>query len=490
MSWLKSSSTVTRTGTRVLFLSASQRRASSHSSLASGSVSGHRQLLSQIWIPTAGIAATEGEDGHGKLIRAGFIRQAQSGIFQMLPMGLRVQQKVERLLDKCMQSIGASRLSLSTLSTEELWQKSNRLDKVAPELFRLQDRKKTRLLLSPTHEEEVTSLVAASLHSYKDLPVRLYQTTRKYRDEMRPRHGLLRSREFVMTDLYTFDLCQESAIDTYQQISGAYSCFFEDLKLPVLVAKANSGDMGGDLSHEYHLSHSVGSDVVAVCRECGHAVAYEAAAAAQDCHGQDGQNTNAQDGDAQDTDAQDNLLGPAAASTCRECVTGSLQLQRGLELGHTFYLGTRYSEPLGLCVPTANTSATPVHMGCYGIGVSRLIGAVAELKADERGLQWPRPMAPFEVAVVPSSPKVAPKMLSLYDDLASQGLDVVLDDRDKRFGWKMRDADLAGYPVIVVLGRAWHEDATCEVQCRSLDIKQTVTSEALPEFVAKIVSRL
>ncbi|PHH75133.1 hypothetical protein CDD82_4561 [Ophiocordyceps australis] len=441
-------------------------------------------------MPTAGIAATEGEDGHGKLIRAGFLRQAQSGIFQMLPLGLRVQQKVERLLDKRMQSIGASRLSLSTFSTEELWQKSNRLHKVAPELFRLQDRKNTRLLLSPTHEEEMTALVASTVHSYKDLPVRLYQTTRKYRDEMRPRHGLLRSREFVMNDLYTFDLCQEAAIDTYHHISAVYSAFFADLKLPVLVAEANAGHMGGNYSHEFHLSHSVGSDVVAVCRVCGHAVAYEGAAAAAQQQGDEGQDGQAKGQDGQAKGQDDQAKGQDDQAKCRQCKTGSLRLERGLELAHTFYLGTRYSEPLDLCVPVASGPDSPIHMGCYGIGVSRLIGAVAELKADHRGLHWPRLMAPFEVAMVPSSPQVPPEMLSLYDALAAQGLDVVLDDRDKRFGWKMRDADLAGYPVVVVLGQAWRDDSMCEVQCSSLGINQTVASQALPAFVGKVISSL
>ncbi|KAG8412444.1 hypothetical protein J3458_014618 [Metarhizium acridum] len=191
-----------------------------------------RSTLSKIWVPTGGVSAIEGETGHGKLIRAGFLRQTQSGIFQLLPLGLRVQNKIERLLDKHMESIGASRLSLSTITSEELWRRSGRLDRVSSELFRLTDRKQVPIMLSPTHEEEITTLVASALKSFKDLPLRLYQTTRKYRDEMRPRHGLLRSREFIMKDLYTFDTSFESAIDTYKCVSRAYRAFFAEMRIP------------------------------------------------------------------------------------------------------------------------------------------------------------------------------------------------------------------------------------------------------------------
>ncbi|KAL7807656.1 hypothetical protein V8C26DRAFT_414426 [Trichoderma gracile] len=560
-----------------------------------------RSTLSKIWIPTGGVSATEGETGHGKLIRAGFLRQAQSGVFQLLPLGLRVQDKIERLVDKHMQNLGASKLALSTLTTEELWRKSGRLDKVSPELFRLSDRKGVPIMLSPTHEEEITSLVASTLKSYKDLPLKLYQITRKYRDEIRPRHGLLRSREFIMKDLYTFDLTTESAVETYRDVAAAYSAFFSDLKLPILVAEASSGDMGGEHSHEYHLSHAIGEDTVAACSSCGYSANDEVAAArssrqiegaltplnfgiwrgitkdrktlvnvwyprlANESSSEDGWNIHAVkavvpelDHSVRDTETfwkeaaaqqekgqsgqlrllnvidsrlatafedlsdglplfpqgleishipqtsitqtptgQDlNLLRIMDGDGCPRCETGKLEVHRALELGHTFLLGTRYSVPLEATValPQNPRVQVPVQMGCFGIGVSRILGAVAEQLADDKGLNWPRAIAPFEVIVIPSS-GVSDQTLEIYDSLTKRegvatGLDVVLDDRKEAFGWKMQDADMTGYPVVIVLGKAWREKGLCEVQCRRLSVKENVEAEDVPRYVTALLERL
>ncbi|KAG5980028.1 hypothetical protein E4U55_004461 [Claviceps digitariae] len=567
-----------------------------------------RSTLSKLWIPTGGVAASEGETGYGKLIRAGFLRQAQSGIFQLLPLGLRVQNKVEALLDKHMASIGASKLSLSTLTSEELWRRSGRFDQVSSELFRLVDRKQSPMMLSPTHEEEVTSLVASTIKSYKDLPLRLYQTTRKYRDEMRPRHGLLRSREFVMKDLYTFDTSYASAVSTYREVAGAYRAFFADLKMPILVAEASSGDMGGNHSHEYHLPNPIGEDTVISCDSCEYTANDEVATTRklsssdpslsnQGIHlheinvwrgitkdrkvlinawypakGRAGKateiNTHAVKEVVADLDTSIddsvkvwtetlstgtddssgtnvkvinvvdmrlassyselanqlpilpaaervskmtisqpppiishngqglNLLRLVEGDGCPRCEAGQLRVQKALELGHTFYLGARYSEPLALSVALPDSKdPIAVEMGCYGIGVSRIFGAVAEHKADERGLQWPRAIAPFEVVVIPSS-KVTDAILDFYDTLTSpsasggHGFDAVLDDRKQTFGWKMQDADLIGYPVIIVLGKAWREKGICEVQCRSLSLKENIPVGDLAPHLATVLAQL
>ncbi|PTB64101.1 prolyl-tRNA synthetase [Trichoderma citrinoviride] len=559
-----------------------------------------RSTLSKIWAPTGGVSATEGETGHGKLIRAGFLRQAQSGVFQLLPLGLRVQDKIERLVDKHMQNLGASKLALSTLTTEELWRKSGRLDKVSPELFRLTDRKGVPIMLSPTHEEEITSLVASTLKSYKDLPIKLYQITRKYRDEIRPRHGLLRSREFIMKDLYTFDLTVESAVETYRDVAAAYSAFFADLNLPILVAEASSGDMGGEHSHEYHLSHAIGEDTVAACSTCGYTANDEVAAArstrqlegavspsdfglwrgitkdrmtlvnawyprlANGSSSDDSWNIHAVKSvvSGLDTSVSDawalwkeavhgpggksgelrllnvidsrlvtafenfsdqlpvyppsleiehisqtsvtqtpagqelNLLRIMDGDGCPRCETGKLEVHRALELGHTFLLGTRYSAPLEATValPQNPRVQVPVQMGCFGIGVSRILGAVAEQLADDKGLNWPRAIAPFEVVVIPTS-GVNEEMLEFYDSLtkgegAATELDVVLDDRKEAFGWKMQDADMTGYPVVIVLGKPWRERGECEVQCRRLSVKENVQADDVPRYVAALLERL
>ncbi|KAH7136600.1 hypothetical protein EDB81DRAFT_802671 [Dactylonectria macrodidyma] len=565
-----------------------------------------RSTLSTTWAPTGGMTAKEAEFGHEKLIRAGFLRQAHSGVFQLLPLGLRVQDKIEKLIDKHMHSVGASRLSLSTISSEDLWRKSGRLDLVSSELFRLADRKEVPLILSPTHEEEITTLVAGTLRSYKDLPIRVYQITRKYRDERRPRHGLLRSREFLMKDLYTFDLTVSAAIETYREVSAAYRAFFRELKLPFLVAEASSGDMGGDLSHEYHLPSAVGEDTVVNCGSCGYTANDEVAAARTPSATKDAVTSTSQvhvwrgvsqdrntlinawyprvdvaqsdsgpnlhaiksavpeldtsidaplpfwgealaSGNAKvinviDTriapafdslreellllpdglkshDVEHSFLGNAEADQglnlvriadgdgCPKCEEGILEIHRALEVGHTFHLGTRYSTPLDACVmlpraelPEAASeglvpgSRHPVQMGCHGVGVSRIFGAVAEILGDEKGLNWPRAIAPFEVAIIPM-PGVEQDSVNLYDILAGRNgsgssLDVVLDDRKVSFGWKMTDADMVGYPVLVIMGRSWKKEGTCEVQCRRLSIKENVTLEALPQFVAGLLDQL
>lgn len=471
-------------------------------------------------------------------------------------------------------------------------------------------------MLSPTHEEEITTLVSSLVKSYKDLPLRLFQismisstvssdaptnngTARKYRDEIRPRHGLLRSREFLMKDLYTFDTTYESAIDTYKDVSAAYRAFFSDLKLPVLVAEASSGDMGGDLSHEYHLANPIGADTVLTCGSCGYTANDEVASSRPSplanpktaefyvwrgiskdhktlinawypqAHGVasgDGLNIHAVKTIIPELDASikdplkvwDKVLQKAAknsaatprllnivdsrlASTfkdlqkdlpmvpadfgtpkleqtlvtetpkgaginllqivdgdnCPRCESGTLNIQRALELGHTFHLGSRYSKPLDACVslPEAPNERVPIQMGCHGIGISRILGSIAEQMSDEKGLMWPRAIAPFEVAVIPTS-GVTPETLQFYDSLAGgqngsgPSIDAVLDDRKENFGWKMRDADLTGVPVVVVLGRAWRDQGICEVQCRSLELKENVSVQELPNYLQDLLAKL
>lgn len=565
-----------------------------------------------------------GEGAYEKLVRAGFLRQSHSGIFHLLPLGQRVQRKLEGVIDYYMQELGASRVALSTITSKDLWQRSGRLTQLEAELFGFEDRKGSKYMLSPTHEEEITALVAKTVKSYKELPLRLYQITRKFRDELRPRHGLLRTREFTMKDLYTFDVSTDSALETYQKVQSAYTGVFKALKLPVTVAKASSGDMGGDLSHEYHLPTSIGEDTLVTCDTCNYAANAEVAEAravtadstqlcglteasspastsirvwrgiskdrktlvnawypgrTQDGSGRENEirisaiKTIVADLDASTENAVSlwrtaitstssstntaatrpqiiniihstltsnldkvlqeqgkssplsgldapedrvdstiitktqggqsiNLLAARDGDRCPCCDSGVLQLQKALELGHTFYLGTRYSEPLEatVSIPTRAKSSqrdgpaltehkTPMQMGCHGIGVSRLIGAVAEHLTDIRGLQWPRVIAPYEVVVI-STPNLAEDASQVYDEIATGGIDTVLDDRSASFGWKLNDADLVGYPVLVILGKVWKETGECEVQCRRLGIKEMVPLGELRQRVAELLEQL
>lgn len=591
--------------------------------------------MSNFWIPTGGISkkSTDGakEDANDLLIRGGFLRQAYSGVFHLLPLGLRVQDKLERLIDKHMRSLGASKVSLSSISSQELWEQSGRLTE-GSEVFRFHDRKDTRFLLAPTHEEEITSLVGSLTTSYKSLPLRVYQISRKYRDEPRPRQGLLRGREFVMKDLYTFDYNVPEALKTYKAVKHAYTQLFDELKIPYLVAAADSGNMGGSLSHEFHFISAKGEDRVVSCSNCDHVYNEELA------DGKTHKFTEAEEGNTvpgfQTDDAKveggttvsngmwmaishdgttllrgwypkysmqngstepverfvnshavkaiadaagvdldlsvenpkekwasqfqskassqkprvldlydsqvrvyqrpplSDLLeeiGCTAADieyskldhfpgtsnqlslvrvhdgdSCAQCGDGKLTSNPAVELGHTFHLGTRYSEVLQASVSvnqavldgsaesgakSSKEQIVPMQMGCHGIGVSRLISAVANRLADPKGLNWPRAIAPYDVAVVPSKglDSVAEK---IYDSLSSISVDTLLDDRDKGMGWKLGDADLIGYPVIVVVGNGWKKNQTLEVQCRRLGVKEDVSMENLPTFVESLLSQL
>lgn len=510
------------------------------------------------------------------LIRAGFLRQAHSGIFHLLPLGLRVQEKLERLIDKHMLRLGASKVSLSSLSSEDLWARSGRLQGRDSEFLRLADRKGARFLLSPTHEEEITTIVANAVKSYKDLPLRLYQVSRKYRDEARPRQGLLRGREFLMKDLYTFDLDEQQARTTYEEVRRAYSAFLDDLRLPYLVATADSGNMGGDLSHEYHFNSPSGEDTVITCAGCGYSINEELFIAPYD--GQSQQTVNAavnetgkQIGrvvtfgiskDRQklvkiviprgagavnthvvktlfadlDTSVEDALalwkrpssddaagitvlVDPRCAGneypstatlngnailltkaqpadTCPNCSHPTLDIHQAVEIGHTFHLSTRYSAPLGANVLNSENKIVPIEMGCHGIGVSRLIGAVAGLLADDKGLNWPLAIAPFQALVV-AAPSVGAGDVELAYDGLKAGmqalgvpLDVAIDDRHSPLGWKLNDADLVGYPFLVVLGRRWADERKVELQCRRLGVKENVEMGALAGVIKELASRL
>ncbi|KAJ5740620.1 hypothetical protein N7493_000492, partial [Penicillium malachiteum] len=598
-----------------------------------------RNRVSNFWIPTGGISKKpvdgQTEDANDLLIRGGFLRQAYSGVFHLLPLGLRVQDKLERLIDKHMRSLGASKVSLSSISSQELWEKSGRLNE-GSEVFRFHDRKDTRFLLAPTHEEEITTLVGGLTTSYKNLPLRVYQITRKYRDEPRPRQGLLRGREFIMKDLYTFDYSIPEALRTYQAVKHAYTQLFNELKIPYLVAAADSGNMGGNMSHEFHFISSKGEDRVVSCSNCDHVYNEELADGKTHHFGESLQSSETpgfqteenlenvapptvstgmwmaishdgntllrgwypkfsmQEGftepverhvnshavkaiataagidldlsvenplekwvarvqsgssdqkprvldlyDSQvrvyqrpplsdllekakctvahieysmldrfpDTTNKLSLIRVHDGDKCSHCADGLLTSNPAVELGHTFHLGTRYSEVLQASVSvnsallegaspsdakSSKEQIVPMQMGCHGLGVSRMVSAVANRLVDSKGLNWPRVIAPYEVVVVPGKglESVAEQVYDCLTSGPSASVDTLLDDRDKGMGWKLGDADLIGYPVIVVVGNGWKKNQTLEVQCRRLGVKEDVSLDRIPEFVESLLSQL
>jgi len=517
----------------------------------------------------------------------------------MLPLGQRVLQKLESLIDKHMTSVGASKVSLSSITSQALWERTGRYSGHGSEFFKVEDRREAQLLLSPTHEEEITSLVGSMIKSYKDVPLRLYQVSRKYRDEARPRQGLLRGREFIMKDLYTFDEDEPKARETYDQVRLAYNAFFTELGVPFVVAQADSGSMGGDLSHEYHLVSPNGEDSIVKCNECNTAINDEliiseydrieskqedySAVSPKSAYGKTessswyglskdkrvlveaiyptystmqstpteisrvknqvhlpavraalpgvelqtgledprklwqggfdhmhltlidprlpAMNTGrgeshyaTHDNVRARMDGKDILLTkPLDGDLCTNCRRGHVEVLTAIEVGHTFHLGTRYSKPLKASIATLSNSnqVTPVEMGCHGIGVSRLVAAIASIMSDTKGLVWPAIISPFSVVVVPlpgletAAEEIISKLqFTAYMKGANDKLDVILDDRNKRIGWQLHDADLIGYPIIIVVGKSYEKEGTVQVQCRRLDFNQHVAADAVPDLVS------
>lgn len=415
-----------------------------------------------------------------------------------------MQEKLERLVDSAMRNIGASKLSLSSISSEELWQRSGRLEKYTEHL-RIKDRNNLKFILSPTHEEEITELVSSTVRSYKDLPLRLYQISRKYRDERRPRQGLLRAKEFLMKDLYTFDTSPESAQQTYLEVKEAYDRFFTSLGLPFAVAEADSGDMGGNKSDEFHFISPIGEDRLFHCSKCNYTANEEVMnPAASDAPAttklRDDTTTSPPKNDTGSTNVDvtgksnlpprvddfQQVNGAEAASTahsgtflpsqapeniaCPRCSQQSLTSRRAIEVGHTFYLGTRYSEKLRATFADVQDQQIPIQMGCYGIGMSRIIGAAASLLSTASGLRWPPVIAPFKVVIV-SSKGTEADAEAIYDALTGHELDkdVLLDDRDESLGWKLTDSDLIGYPIAIILGKRWKDEGCIDIKCRLPD---------------------
>ncbi|BFZ64905.1 hypothetical protein YB2330_006058 [Saitoella coloradoensis] len=516
----------------------------------------HRTRLSTFFVPQSDKVATATKDGsaHALLVKAGYLRQAAAGIYQLLPLGLRVQDKIERLVDRAMRRVGASKVALANLSSSDLWKKTGRWEKGGDELIKVYDRKDTAFCLAPTHEEDITNLVANEVSSYRHLPVRLYQIGRKFRDERRPRFGLLRGREFVMKDLYTFDASEADALKTYDEVTRVYRELFDQIGVPYLVAEADSGNIGGSLSHEYHYMTKIGEDTVLNCKSCGYTANDERAITklgrndtscetmyglcsdnqlvavhypsgreinaisvrkivptftgillpsleGKSCHSKLSVTHIFDENIAKDTTApvlpqnvecesspsvvrELSLIKAEASDPCPKC-SHALESHRVIELGHTFHLGTKYSAPLGAkFVPEGGSKGSKdIIMGCHGLGISRMVAAIAEVTHDSKGLSWPVDVAPFKCAVIPG-PKHDEVAEKVYDKITQVlGEDeVVLDERSgKSVGWKMKDADLAGYPFIVVVGKAWDKDEKVEFQVRKTGEKRYVTLKELGE---------
>ncbi|XP_032884665.1 probable proline--tRNA ligase, mitochondrial [Amblyraja radiata] len=399
------------------------------------------------------------------MLQAGLIQPANTGCFHYLPFIVRAMEKLIRLIDKEMQSIGGQKVNMPSLTSANLWKASERWDLLGKELFRLKDRHSMDYCLSPTHEEAVTELVAMQGNlSYKQLPLMLYQVTRKFRDEPKPRYGLLRGREFYMKDMYTFDVSEEAAKVTYKLVSDAYTCIFDQLGLQFVKVQADPGSIGGKLSHEFQLPAEIGEDHLLMCSDCHFAANVE-------------------------------TMNAVETTNCPQC-DGKLRESRGIEVGHTFYLGTKYSQIFGASY--SNTENKPIlsEMGCFGLGVTRILAAAIEVLSTENNIRWPSLLAPYQVCVI--SPKKGSKeelninQPEFYDNLMDtvpqlHG-EVLFDDRSHlTIGRRLKDASCLGYPYIIIAGKRILEDPPMfEIKCQNNGRTMFLTQEGILDFLKNI----
>ena len=563
--------------------------------------------MSKMYMPTLREVPSEAEiPSHQLLLRSGMIRRLASGIYSYLPLGYRVIRKVEEIVRQEMDAAGAQELLMSAIQPKELWQATGRWDDFGPEMFRLNDRHNREFCLGPTHEEYFTNLIKGEISSYKQLPLNLYQIQTKYRDEKRPRFGLMRCREFIMKDAYSFDVSEENMKIAYDEMWKAYDRVFTRLKLKYKVVAGDSGAMGGDASHEFMAMSDVGESLVAYCSNCDYAATDEKAkvvytvsnesneelerekvytpgattiedlvdlfkidhsnfakalvydvagepviaiipgdkelnetkfcnylgvgshdiemandATILDITGADKGFTGPVDlkkevrilvdariakmknlvvgGNETDYHIKnvnygrdfkgeivDDLLMISEGDICPEC-NNVLDMDRGIEVGNIFQLGTKYSDDLGAKFLDENGKEKSFVMGCYGIGVSRSVAAVVEQYHDEKGINWPLEVAPYHVIITIINMKNEDQVElseNIYEDLNDLGLEVLLDDRSERAGVKFNDRDLIGIPIRITVGKKASESIV-EYSIKGEDEKTEVETSEIKDLIWK-----
>ena len=526
---------------------------------------------------------------HQLMLRAGLIRQVASGIYNWLPLGLRVLGKVESVVREEMNRAGAQEVLLPAVQPAELWRESGRWDDYGPELLRFTDRHQRDFCFGPTHEEVITTLARSTIRSYRQLPINLYQVQTKFRDEIRPRFGVMRSREFIMKDAYSFDRDTQGMAESYQTMYDAYTRIFKRLGLETQAVEADSGTIGGNFSHEFHVMADSGEDAIALCSPCGYAANVEKVDLARPVSSRAPPSEKMSEVDTPNqhtiadlcdflavntektvktlvvqgasgtpialilrgdhelnsvkaefldevakplrmasaeaihnaTGASPGSIGPVGlkipmivdhsagvltdficganrddvhltgvnwgrdlpeptTQDIRQAVSGDpcpidskkeIQVRRGIEVGHVFQLGTKYSEALDATYLDANGRNQPLYMGCYGIGITRIVAAAIEQNHDDNGIVWPPPLAPFDVCIVPiglkKSPKVAQVVEELYKELVDAGFEVLLDDREERPGVMFSEMDLIGIPHRIVVGERGLTNGSVEYRNRA-----------------------
>jgi prolyl-tRNA synthetase len=429
--------------------------------------------LSRYFLPILRETPKEAEIvSHRLMLRAGMVRQESAGIYAWLPLGYRVLQKVQALVREEQNRSGAVELLMPTIQSADLWRESGRYDAYGKEMLRIQDRHERDMLFGPTNEEMITEIFRAYVKSYKDLPLNLYHIQWKFRDEVRPRFGTMRSREFLMKDAYSFDLDQAGAVHSYNKMFVAYLRTFERLGLKSIPMRADTGPIGGDLSHEFIILADTGESEVFCHRDYLDFAVPPANTDFDDVAG------------LKATVAKWTSLYAATSEMHDEKAYGAIPeasrvSARGIEVGQIFYFGTKYSHPMGATVQGPDGKPVPVHMGSYGIGPSRVVAAIIEASHDEAGIKWPEAVAPFKVGLLnlkQGDSTVDASCEQLYRTLTAKGVDVLYDDRDDRPGGKFATADLIGLPYQVMIGPRSLAEGKVELKLRATGERELLTA--------------
>ena len=391
---------------------------------------------------------------HQLMLRAGLIKKLASGLFSWMPIGLKVLRKIEHIVREEMDRSGAYEVSMPAIQPADLWQETGRWEAYGNLLLKMEDRQGRLFCFGPTHEEVITDIVRNELKTYRQMPVNFYQIQTKFRDEIRPRFGVMRAREFLMKDAYSFHLDQPSLDLEYENMGTTYNTIFTRLELDFRKVRADSGEIGGSLSHEYHVLADSGEDEIGYCDEEDYAANVEM------------------------------IEGNTAPNG------GKLSFTRGIEVGHIFQLGDKYSKSMNCTVLNDKGDSIYPLMGCYGIGISRIMASSIEQNHDESGIIWPEPLAPFQIIIVALNKNTEDTTLTksrkIYHQLLESGYEVLLDDRNERAGVKFADADLLGIPKRLIVSERGLDNQTIELNFRDEKNKIDVPFEQLVDYLEKL----
>ncbi len=382
---------------------------------------------------------------HKLMIRSGMIRKLSSGQYSWLPLGLRVIKKIEDIIRIELEKIGCSEILMPSVQPSELWQESGRWDQYGPELLRFTDRHQRDFCLGPTFEEVITDLIRKDVSSYKQLPINLFQISTKFRDEIRPRFGVMRAREFIMKDAYSFHANQQSLDETYEMYKTAYNNIFKNLMLDFTIVDADSGNIGGNESNEFHVIADTGEDDLLLDDQLK------------------GMNIEI----AKVKYGEDDLEALIKKT--------NLTHKKGIEVGHIFKLGQKYSETMKAKVTTKDSKTVDMFMGCYGIGVTRIVAAAIEQLHDDKGIKWPASITPFNTVIIEidghKNSDVRTYCESVYESFIEKDIETIYDDRDANLGKKINDWELIGIPNIVIIGKNESNNNTVIFKKRSSESK-------------------